>query len=503
MGGWDWWNAENVIAVGGAVVGVLATVGVLAYERLMPGNKRIGYRVQMDAPVGGDRQNGQADVRLGLFGEAPEMSDASLVLLRIENDGLRAIGYDDYTSPELTGLTVTFEGRTVTGVAVTEPSSDHLMTHFGPLGGLRHEGGVIHVPKVPLNRGEHYKLLVLLTGAGVGDAVTVSGGIEEGAVKRNRRLQRPSNRIFALIGLLSLLLVAEPLVLTLGGPQPTPAGCAKGRLEVTGSTAFAPALKEAAAAYEKECPGSHITVRAQGSGTGLRGLVEKGQQTDPEKSPPLIAFSDGPKPPGHPELQERRVATSLFTMVVNERAGVRNLSTAQVRRIYAGKVRNWKDLDGNDVPVRLVSRGFESGTREVFQRRILDRRAEPTQSSRDCVRREYEAPAVRCEVGSTQEVLRTVADVPGAIGYAEAATAKPQGLRRLRLDDRAATPEAVRDGRYPYRETEYAYTYRSPSPSSLTSQFLTYLTQRNGTAAVRRHGHLPCGYAENQALCAR
>ncbi|NLU72796.1 hypothetical protein HCC61_08930 [Streptomyces sp. HNM0575] len=105
----EWFSPENSLAA----LGVFATVGVLAYERLMPGLKRIGYRVQMDTLIGGDSQNGQPDVRLGLFGEAPEMSDASLVLLRIENDGLRGISVEDYTSRELAGLTVTFTERTV------------------------------------------------------------------------------------------------------------------------------------------------------------------------------------------------------------------------------------------------------------------------------------------------------------------------------------------------------------------------------------------------------
>ncbi len=54
------------------MLGDFATVGVLSYERLMPGLERIGYRVQTDTPIGGDSHNGQPDVRLGLFGEAPD-----------------------------------------------------------------------------------------------------------------------------------------------------------------------------------------------------------------------------------------------------------------------------------------------------------------------------------------------------------------------------------------------------------------------------------------------
>ncbi|WP_314174004.1 PstS family phosphate ABC transporter substrate-binding protein [Streptomyces winkii] len=502
----EWLSPENLLAL----LGVLATVGVLTYERLMPGLKRIGYRVQMDTPIGGDAHNGQPDVRLGLFGEAPEMSDASLVLLRIENDGLRGISSDDYTSRELTGLTVTFTDRAVTGIAVTEPSHDHLMQHFAGYVGLRHEGNVISVPKVPLNKGEHFKLLVLLTGSGVGGAVTVSGGLKDGAVKRNRKQPRPSNRVLGLVTFLAVLLILEPLMLTLGKATPAPMGCARGELTVTGSTAFAPALQGAGRAYEKECPGARITVQATGSVAGIRALDAAGKASK-QGAPAHLTFSDGPKPGHYKQLRGSRVAVSVFTLVVNDKARVSDLSLSQVRDIYRGTTRNWKDVGGPDLPVRLVSRGADSGTREVFQRRVL-RGGEQAYSSRDCVTRDDpHAPVLRCELDSTEEVVKTVGEIPGAVGYSELRAATGHhGLHTLRLNGRKASSEAATDGgipeglvtgAYPYREIEYAYTYGQPAAGSLVAGFLDYLTTGSGRHVVRGQGHLPCASPPNEKLC--
>ena len=94
----EWFSAENIVAVCTAVLGVLASVGVLWYERRVPRRKRIGYRVQMDTPIGSDVSEGRANVRLGLFSETPDMADATLVLLRVENDGSQSICLL-YTSP--------------------------------------------------------------------------------------------------------------------------------------------------------------------------------------------------------------------------------------------------------------------------------------------------------------------------------------------------------------------------------------------------------------------
>lgn len=150
----EWLSAENVVAVGTAVVGIVASGVMVWYERRVPRRKRIGYRVQMDNPIGDDVRLGRANVRLGLFDEAPGMADATLVLLRIENDGSQSIADLDYTGRELHGLTAVFTDRTIRGVSVTQPpDTDHLMDHFTPSNGLSYEDNTLRIPRVPLNRG--------------------------------------------------------------------------------------------------------------------------------------------------------------------------------------------------------------------------------------------------------------------------------------------------------------------------------------------------------------
>src|SRR5688572_9555483 len=107
----DWLSAENVIALTTALVGVVASAVMVWYERRVPRRKRIGYRVQMDNPIGHDVRSGRANVRLGLFDEASDMSDATLVLLRVENDGSQSIADNDYTGRERHGLTAVFSDR--------------------------------------------------------------------------------------------------------------------------------------------------------------------------------------------------------------------------------------------------------------------------------------------------------------------------------------------------------------------------------------------------------
>ncbi|NGO72928.1 PstS family phosphate ABC transporter substrate-binding protein [Streptomyces boncukensis] len=515
----DWLSPENLLAA----LGVLATFGVLWYERLVPGQKRIGYRVQMDTRIDDASAAVHNGHRLHLLRGA-DTSRTSLVLLRIENDGFRTVTENDYITTrdgEHAGLSATFPGRTVIDVDVTEPSHETLRRHFEPSPtnpGLRSYQDRIDIPKVALNRGEHFKLLVVLTddgGSGSSDGSgdgaetptvkpRVSGRISEGRVRENQKNPRPSNRVLGLVIGLVLLLVFEPIVIRIWGDDaPPPRGCAEGALAVVGSTAFAPVMRDLAAAYEDECPGASITVDAQGSGAGIRELQQAGEEAK-GRFPARLALSDGPKPDGHPRLKDHRTALSVFAVVVNDGVAARtlDLTRADLRRVYTGEIDNWRRLGGPDLPVRLVSRTAGSGTRSVFQGRVLDR-LEPAYSSRDCRTKDSpEARVIRCEVDSTDQVLRTVRKVPGAIGYAEWRSAsRADGLRLARLDGHRPSLDTVRTGDYPFWEPEHAYTYGAPPTSSLTSKFLDYMNGDSGRNLMEKHGHLPCAPPENRAVC--
>ncbi|MEU9554686.1 substrate-binding domain-containing protein [Streptomyces fumanus] len=510
----EWLSAENVVAVATAILGIAASGVMLWFERRVPRRKRIGYRVQMDNPIGDGVRSGRANRRLGLFDETPGMTDATLVLLRVENDGSQGIGRDDYTGPEPHGLTAVFADRTIRGVSVTQPSgTGHLMDHFTAGRGFGYEGNTLRIPRVPLNRGDHFKLLVLLSGGDVGSDIRLFGGIRDGDVHPNRSATPDDTPpLFGRAARLITILLTV-CVVTLAGlvvaqdGTPPPIGCESGTLTLTGSTAFAPVLREVARSYERDCAeaDAEIVVDAHGSTSGVRELAAAGAARA-KGSPPVVALSDGPKPGGLPELRENRVAVSVFALVVNDavRLPGDNLSTADVQRLYRGEITNWRQLGGPDLPVRLVSRDANSGTRQVFQRRVLGR-GEIANSSLDCVHRDDPTAAVvRCELDSTEQVLGTVADVPGAIGYSELNLAgRADGVRRLDLDGDPPSVDAIEHGTsaYPYREIEYAYTYGRPPADSLASSFLTYLTRGNGQNITRTHGHIPCWTPTSLRLC--
>jgi phosphate transport system substrate-binding protein len=493
-----------------AALGVAVPVGAALYEFVFKGRKRLGYRVQMDTTatdVAGTIDAAGALTQLQMDGH--DLQDPTLVLLRIENNGFTNIDPHDYAvlDTDKVGLRVRFPGRRVAGVVVTELSHEFLRPAFEAGSGMAVKGDVIELPKVPLNRSAHYKVLAALERGenhdgrlGVYDDPQVVGGIKGGVgggqIQVTRARTGAPKRTIALVVFLMMLVVGQ-LFVFLRNNAGTPLDCATGRLTLVGSTAAGPVLREAAGTYAKTCDGATFALDLGSSGVGLEKL-------NTARSAEMIAFSDGPKPDLYPGLVPRPLALFLFTLVVNEDAGVHNLSIARIREIYQGRYTNWSEIGGNDVPILLVSRNTQSGTRTTFQKRILAGVREEATNSNDCRDRDPggKAGPLRCERGSTGDLLDVVAKQPGAMGYSElgAATGRT-GVALVTIGESRATSGAADQGAYPFWETEFGYTYGEPPATSLAASFLRYLTNQVGADILRTHGNRPCDELRDPALC--
>ncbi|MFD8565592.1 substrate-binding domain-containing protein [Streptomyces sp. NPDC059639] len=508
---------DITFTIAGLVLGVFSMAIPFIADLRARRSRRIGFRKQMDIAIGHNGPPHASDPRLGLFNDLPAMRDATLVLLRIENDGTRHIEETDYIhSPREYGLTAEFTGRRIEAQDVTlPPEHTNLMGYFEDEPGLRVVGSsTLLIPRVPLRPGAFYKILVLLTGGEEGGRVTVTGDVRDGSLHENHSLtpdEKPpvfSKRArwtTVVLGLCLIAAVTFPLLL----PPALPGDCETGTLRLTGSTAFEPVLTELARKYRDHCQDKpNITVAAYGSRTGVRELALSGGK--PQQGASVVAFSDGPRPASYTGLSESRIAVSLFTLVVHDDVRLKNLSVADVRRLYRGEIRDWSQLGGPRLPVVLVSRGSGSGTRSALISRVLGGADEPPDTSDDCVNRTVRASSsiLRCELDSTEQVLQAVARTPGALGYSELRAASPpdapRGLHTVTLDGRTPDPDRLDKAGYPYREIEYAYTYGRPPADSLASSFLSYAVDNGtGKGVVAAHGHLPCGTPVGLRVCGK
>ncbi|GAA1673719.1 substrate-binding domain-containing protein [Kribbella yunnanensis] len=483
-------NLETVIAA----VALIGTAIAWLVDRYVLRRKRLVYRVQVDARIGvyprADQTQRMVDVEVRHQGSV--VTDPSIVLLRLDNAGGMDIGPQDMHEK----VAFAFPDRKIVGLKVTEahPSSlgEMLERRLSPANFV--DTSKLVLPRIAINRGDHFKFLLVLsgTGQGVSHSGYLAGGSTGGGVYHEPRPRGPGRRTL-LFGALSLMLVGALVAFFLVDVLKPPDDCSSGQLRVIGSTAVEPTMRELRTAYAAECTNADITIAANGSRSGVRSLAELGSK-DAEQASRQIAMSDGPAESA-PELRGEPVAVVVFAVVVNRSADVTGVSTTQLRDIYSGKLTNWKQLGGRDLPIRMVSRvGPDSGSRRVFREKVLAGDQELGISSDDCARDDDAvAKYHRCEVGTTEELLTRVNEIDGGIGYAELGSARKYPQISIATIDKVAPDTAkVEDRSYRFWEVEHAYTYKTPDPKSLTAAFLDYIGSTQARPVLERGGLVPC-----------
>ena len=555
-----------------AIVGTLLTTLVGLAVAAFFNRRRIAWRAYLDAPITlnadmaktmGSRvihkiyvaENGHGQPARSGGPTAPaapfspiataEVEVPWLVLLRIRNSGRVTISGREFNTP----LTFTFPGREVRDVAVIDGAGDDpdkiLVRPKGadaapqaaparPGPGRRLAGwlrgrppGTAPVPRpapratdyiqlsdeFALNRKDRITIMAVLSGtpAAGGDKITANGKLIGGNIDVEPPRGGPGMRsvvsaafILLLLGGLLLGLVLSPSPATL-----TASECVGGQLTLTGSTAFAPVATEIANAEHAACPAARITVAADNSGSvnGLNTLLAAGRKSAGR----LIAMSDGPAPAGgYGALDGTPVAIITFEVVVNHGVGLYNLSTAQIKGIYDGVYTNWRQLGGPDLPVRIISRDYGSGSRRAFDAYVLGEASEPAPTSFDCrAKSDPSARQVLCTVQSTGDLLNDVESIPGAIGYAQTgdiATTRAGTVQPVALDGLSGYFGNI--GRlknnYHFWTTEYIYTYGRPT--GLAAAFLSYLSTPVALKDLDALAYTPCREASASrvaSLCAQ
>jgi phosphate transport system substrate-binding protein len=242
-----------------------------------------------------------------------------------------------------------------------------------------------------------------------------------------------------------------------------------GHLSVKGSTALQPLVTAAAQAFHRLHPQVNITVAGGGSVTGLNTVTTN--QAD-------IGDSDIYADPAlypDPSLTDHIVCVIPFAMVVNpDVTGVTSLTRQQIIDIYStNTINNWDQVGGPDLPIVPVIRPATSGTRATFRKYVIDGRDQNGQL---------------LQTDSSQTVLSTVAQTPGAIGYL-ALSVVNSSVHTIAIDGKAATPENIANGSYTFWGYEHMYTLGTSN--QLANAFLDYMLTPEVQNMAQRMGYIP------------
>jgi phosphate transport system substrate-binding protein len=262
-----------------------------------------------------------------------------------------------------------------------------------------------------------------------------------------------------------------------GGLLPAVSASA-GTVTVKGSDTMVVLGQRWAEEYMKKNPKTVIQVTGGGSGTGISALINgttdiceaSRSMKDAEKK--QVAEKSGAPP------IEMPVAKDGLSVYVHESNPLTELSMAQLKAIFTGKVTSWKEVGGPDAKIIPYSRENSSGTYVFFKEHVLE--------NADYTPRAQNMPG-------TAAVVNAVAKEKFAIGYGGAAYSK--GIKVLKIKKDASTPgiapsdATIKDGSYPLSRPLFFYTRAKPS-ADMTA-FTDWVLSKDGQAIVTKVGYFP------------
>jgi len=121
----------------------------------------------------------------------------------------------------------------------------------------------------------------------------------------------------------------------------------------------------------KQATGIELLVNPNGSGNGAKDLLA-GSCDASMASESLKELQQALPGLGAPDIKAHAVAEDEIKVFVNKANPVSTLTREQVKGLHTGKIKNWKEVGGNDAEVVVVTSHKGSGNRAAFMLLAMD-----------------------------------------------------------------------------------------------------------------------------------
>ncbi|MGD9732791.1 MAG: phosphate ABC transporter substrate-binding protein PstS family protein [Desulfamplus sp.] len=242
------------------------------------------------------------------------------------------------------------------------------------------------------------------------------------------------------------------------------------KISIEGSTTVLPIAQEAAKAYMKNNSNVDITIVGSGSGNGIKALIDgtvdiaNSSRFIKEKEASM-AYQKGSFPVPF------RIAYDCIVPIINESNPIKNITVNQLKDIYSGRIRNWKELGGIDAPIAILSRDPSSGTFEVWNDIVMDKT--PL------------TPAVQPKT-SNAEIVKSVNNTPNSIGYIGIGHLNAD-VKALSVDGITASENTAVNGSYPITRPLFMFT--KGWPSGEVAKFINFMLEPNQGQTLVKKAH--------------
>lgn len=240
-----------------------------------------------------------------------------------------------------------------------------------------------------------------------------------------------------------------------------------GRIMIAGSTSVQPLADELAKYFMQQYPKVSIEVQGGGSSVGIKsaiqGIVDIGTSS-------RELTEDESKQLSSKGWQEIKIAEDGIAVIVHKSNPVSNLTIDQIRDIFSGKIKNWKEVGGKDAKIVVVTREEGSGTRGAFEEIVMGKSAKITDSA--------------IVQPSTGAVKTTVSQDENSIGYISLGVLDST-VKGIKVEGVEPTEKNVKLGKYKIKRPFLFLV--SKNPSKVTKAFVDFVLSDEGQAIVAKN----------------
>jgi phosphate transport system substrate-binding protein len=177
------------------------------------------------------------------------------------------------------------------------------------------------------------------------------------------------------------------------------------------------------------------------------------------------------------------LSRDALVLAVHPSVTVTSVTSAQVRDIYAGRITDWSELGGAEVPIVVLHRDESSSASKAFRTFVLG----------DTIVTSSTVPLFYVE-----DVITGVEGTPGAVGYVSLGGLLRSGIRAtvLTLDGVKPSVETAESNEYaPFREL--GMVTRS-DPSAPVRRFVDWVESSEARAELKKKGYAAPGVAADR-----
>ncbi len=238
-------------------------------------------------------------------------------------------------------------------------------------------------------------------------------------------------------------------------------------VQIAGSTTLQPIAMSCADSYQEQNPKIRITIRGGGSGTGVKmvgeGSVDIGAASREVKES---------EKENYPAIVEHAIASDAIAAVVHPSNTLDDISLENLRKIFSGEIKNFREIGGPDLEIVVVIREDGSGTRSTFEDIVM----EDTANAEGSLQKQSNG-AMKAAIENNENAIGYI-----GIGYID------PSVKAVSINGVTPTKETVSDNTYPISRRLYLLT--NGEPTGTLKDFIDFVLSEEGQKLIEEEGFI-------------